>query len=99
MAQCHVYSHVPFVALVSGRHGWVLAHISVFTDSVEVSKSCIQKESTRQEDIVIFFLILRKPNLTVSNRTQSQEKVAIRLMTKLLFLAAWKPRHSREQVG
>lgn len=94
MAQCHVY-----MALVSGRHGWVLAHISVFTDSVEVSKSHIQKESTRQEDNSHFFLILRRTNLTVSNRIQPQEKVAIRLMTKLLFLAAWRPRHSREQVG
>lgn len=45
-------------------------------DSFEVSKSRTPKESTRWEDSSHFFLILRKTSLT--NRIQSQEKVAIR---------------------
>lgn len=47
-------------------------------DSFEVSKSHTPKESTRWEDNSHFFSYFKKDQLTVSNRIQSQEKVAIR---------------------
>lgn len=71
---------VLFVTLVSESHksirkAWLdFSTFFVFMDSFEISKSHIQKEGIEIQQSFFLLIFLRKPKLTVSNKSQSQAK-------------------------